>query len=59
MCSLAKEKQCKWNYENGGYIYDTIDGGAGMWYWHHAKDTNEWVWLPRQDQLQELVSNSS
>jgi hypothetical protein len=54
MCSLAKEIQCKWNYENGDYIYDTIDGDAGVWYWHHAKDTNDWVWLPRQDQLQEL-----
>jgi hypothetical protein len=54
MCALAKEIQCKWNYENGDYIYDTIDGDAGVWYWHHAKDTNDWVWLPRQDQIQGL-----
>jgi len=26
MCSLAKEIQQKWSYENGDYVYDTIDG---------------------------------
>ncbi len=54
MCSLAKEIQLKWSYENGDYIYDTIDDDAGVWYWHHSKDVSDCVWLPRQDQLQEL-----
>jgi hypothetical protein len=51
MCSLAKEIQCKWYYENGDYIYDTIDDDAGVWYWHHVKYTNDWIWLPKQDKL--------
>lgn len=54
MCSLAKEIQLKWSYENGDYIYDTIDDDVGVWYWHHSKDVSGCVWLPRQDQLQEL-----
>jgi hypothetical protein len=52
MCSLAKEIQHKWSYENGDYVYDTIDGDAGVWYWHHTKDVGECIWLPKQDQLQ-------
>ena len=54
MCSLAKEIQHKWSYENGDYVYDTIDGDAGVWYWHLSKDISDCVWLPRQDQLQGL-----
>jgi hypothetical protein len=57
MCSLAKEIQHKWSYENGDYVYDTIDGDAGVWYWHHTKDVGECIWLPKQDQLQELCIN--
>jgi len=30
MYGTAKEIQHKWNYENGDYVYDTIDGGAGV-----------------------------
>lgn len=54
MCSLASEIQHIWTYENGDYIYDTIDGDASVWYWHQSKDVSDCVWLPRQDQLQEL-----
>jgi hypothetical protein len=54
MCSLAKEIQRKWSYENGDYVYDTIDDDAGVWYWYQSKDVSECIWLPRQDQLQEL-----
>jgi hypothetical protein len=54
MCSLAKEIQHKWSYENGDYVYDTIEGDAGVWYWNHTKDLGECIWLPRQDQLQEI-----
>jgi hypothetical protein len=54
MCSLGKEIQQKWNYENGDYVYDTIDGDAGVWYWHLSKDISECIWLPRHDQLQEI-----
>jgi hypothetical protein len=43
MCALANEIQYKWSYKNGDYVYDTIDGDAGVWYW-----------LPRHDQLQEI-----
>jgi len=38
MCALAKEIQSTWSYQNGDYVYDTIDGDAGVWYWHHSKD---------------------
>lgn len=54
MCSLAQEIQHKWTYENGDYIYDTLDCDAGVWYWCQKKDISDCVWLPRQDQLQEL-----
>lgn len=54
MCCLAKEIQHKWSYENGDYIYDTIDGDAGVWYWHNTKDFSDYIWIPRQDQLQEI-----
>jgi hypothetical protein len=54
MCSLAKEIQNKWSYENGDYVYDTIDGDAGVWYWHLSKDASDCVWLPRHDQLEEI-----
>jgi hypothetical protein len=53
-CLLAKEIQNKWKYENGDYIYDTIDGDAGTWYWHHTKNVSECIWLPRKDQIQEI-----
>ena len=54
MCSLAQEIQHKWTYENRDYIYDTLDGDAGVWYWCQKKDVSDCIWLPRQDQLQEL-----
>jgi hypothetical protein len=57
MCALAKEIQRQWSYQNGDYVYDTIDGDAGVWYWHHSKDVSDCIWLPRQDQLQELCIN--
>jgi hypothetical protein len=54
MCSFAQEIQHKWTDENGDYIYDTIDGDAGVWYWYQSKDVSDCIWLRRQDQLQEL-----
>jgi hypothetical protein len=57
MCSLAKEIQNQWTYENGDYVYDVIDGDAGTWFWYHTKDASEYIWLPRQDQLQEICIN--
>lgn len=55
MCSLAKEIKHKWSYENGDYVYDdTIDGDAGVWYWHYSTDVSDCIWLPCQDQLQDL-----
>jgi hypothetical protein len=54
MCSLAKEIQHKWSYDNGDYVYDTIDGDAGVWYWYQSKDCTELIWIPKQDQLQEI-----
>jgi hypothetical protein len=57
MCSLAKQIQHKWSYENGDFVYDTIDGDAGVWYWYQKKDVSDCIWLPRQDQLQELCIN--
>jgi hypothetical protein len=54
MCSLAKEIQRQWSYQNGGYVYGTIDGDASVWYWHYSKDVSDYIWLPRQDQLQGL-----
>lgn len=54
MCESAKEIQRKWSYENGDYGYDTIEGEASVWFWNHSKDFSDYVWLPRQDQLQEI-----
>jgi hypothetical protein len=57
MCALSKEIQSKWSYENGDYVYDTIDGDAGVWNWHHTKDIGDCIWLPRHDQLEEICIN--
>jgi hypothetical protein len=55
MCISAKEIQRQWNYEKGDYILDPADGEARVWFWHPPKEYSEFVWLPGQDQLQEVI----
>jgi hypothetical protein len=43
-----------WNFKINDYIFDPADGEARIWFGYPLKECNELVWLPRQDQLQEM-----
>ncbi|HPS89391.1 MAG TPA: hypothetical protein PLC35_05385, partial [Methanosarcina vacuolata] len=53
MCSLAKEIQQKWVFQSGDFVYNPafekievlLDPG---------NNSINYIWLPRQDQLQEI-----
>jgi hypothetical protein len=54
MCSSAKPIQHQWNTIIEDYIFDPADGEARVWFGYPPKDYSKLVWLPRQDQLQEI-----
>jgi hypothetical protein len=54
MCEAAKSIQHQWNGKVDDYIYDPADGEARVWFGYPPKESDEIVWLPRQDQLQEI-----
>jgi hypothetical protein len=54
MCESAKPIQHVWNPIIEDYIYDPADGEARVWFGYPPKEYDELVWLPRQDQLQEI-----
>jgi hypothetical protein len=57
MCESAKDIQRLWNFENGDYIVDLSDGETMVWFGYPPKEYIDIVWLPRQDQYQELCIN--
>ena len=57
MCEYAKEIQRQWNSENGDYVLDPADEEAIVWFWYPLKEYREYIWLPRQDQRQEICIN--
>jgi hypothetical protein len=54
MCEVAKDIQCQWNFKIEDYIFDPADGEARVWFGYPSKEHSEIIWLPRQDQLQEI-----
>ena len=54
MCESAKEIQHLWNFENGDYIFDPADGESRVLFGYPSKEYSEYIWLPRQDQYQEI-----
>ncbi|QIB90992.1 hypothetical protein [Methanosarcina mazei] len=54
MCREAKEIQYLWNFENGDYVFDSSDGEIIIWFGYPPKELLEVVWLPKQDQYQEI-----
>lgn len=57
MCESAKAIQCQWIFNFEDYIFDPADGEARVWFGYPSKEYDEIIWLPRQDQLQEICIN--
>jgi hypothetical protein len=57
MCEFAKEIQHQWNFKIEDYVFDPADGEARVWFGYPPKENSEIVWLPRQDQYQEICVN--
>jgi hypothetical protein len=55
MCESAKDIQLQWNFKCEDYIFDPADGKARVWFEYPSKE--EIIWLPKQDQLQEICIN--
>jgi hypothetical protein len=53
MCSLAKEIQRKWVFQSGDFVYDPAFEKVEVLLCPGNSST-DYVWLPRQDQLQEI-----
>lgn len=72
MCEMAKEIQGAWEPKDGDYAWHPDDGADYMGQWEFpaevavVKITEQkpcewwfhWLWLPRQDQLQEMVDTN-
>ncbi|RPJ78584.1 MAG: hypothetical protein EHM20_03560 [Alphaproteobacteria bacterium] len=54
MCESAKDIQRQWNFKIEDYIFDPADGEARVWFGYPKEEYSEIVWLPRQNQLQEI-----
>jgi hypothetical protein len=53
MCSLAKEIQRKWVFQSGDFVYNPIFEKVEVLLCPGDNSIN-YIWLPRQDQLQEI-----
>ena len=53
MCSLAKEIQLKWAFQSGDFVYNPAFEKVEVLL-YPGKNSINYVWLPRQDQLQEV-----
>ncbi len=54
MCESAKDIQSFWSFNDGDYIFDPSDSEVMVWFGLPPEIYLEVVWLPRQDQLQEI-----
>ena len=57
MLESAPEIQRLCNFENGDYFYDHVNGEVKILLWYPSTDFNECIWIPRQDQYQEICIN--
>jgi hypothetical protein len=57
MCKSAQDIQRQWNFKIEDYIFDPADGEARVWFGYPPKEYSEIIWLPKQDQLQEICIN--
>ncbi|MPM42554.1 hypothetical protein SDC9_89220 [bioreactor metagenome] len=53
MCSLAKEIQRKWVFQYGDFAYNPVFEKVEVLLYPENNSVN-YIWLPRQDQLQEI-----
>lgn len=53
MCSLAKEIQEKWAFQSGDFVYNPAFEKVEVLL-HLGNNSINYIWLPRQDQLQEI-----
>ncbi|MGB9928362.1 MAG: hypothetical protein ACPK85_08135 [Methanosarcina sp.] len=53
MCSLAKEIQWKWVFQPGDFVYNPVFEKVEVLLYPGNNSIN-YMWLPRQDQLQEI-----
>lgn len=53
MCSLAKEIQKKWVFQPGDFVYNPAFEKVEVLL-HPGNNSINHIWLPRQDQLQEI-----
>ena len=53
MCSLAKEIQRKWMFQSGDFVYNPVFDEVVVLLYPGNNSIN-YIWLPRQDQLQEI-----
>jgi hypothetical protein len=54
MCESAKEIQRKWRFGSGDFVYDPDLIEVEVWTNYHVGDPTEYIWLPRQDQYQDI-----
>ena len=54
MCESAKDIQRQWIFKSGDFVFDPDFEDLQVLLWYPAKDYNEYIWLPRHDQLQEI-----
>lgn len=57
MCESAKDIQRLWSFENGDYIFDLSEEEVMVWFGFPPKNPLDIVWLPKQDQYQEICIN--
>ena len=46
-----------WSFESGDYVFDPAYEEVRVWFGYPSKEYDEIIWLPRQDQLQEICIN--
>src|SRR5665647_344820 len=54
MLESAKEIQRLCNFENGDYFFDPVSREVQIYFWYSSSDFSEHIWIPRQDQYQEI-----
>ena len=57
MLESTPEIQRLCNFENGDFFYDHVNGEVKILLWYSSTDFNECLWIPRQDQYQEICIN--
>jgi len=65
MCRASKEIQVSWNFKDGDYLVSDSDSDVTVWSGYDATEypgvpyNDNPIWIPRQDQLQDMIGISN